>query len=93
MRKIYAFLIIMFVWTPFIWNWIKPRSGTIDNRSLWFHRHAVKWLNIARVGKDAFYLYKVFGLMIRDPHSHPMRSHYRFSENHLFVINKGETHD
>ena len=81
-------MFIQLVWTPFIWGFVKPKNDIIDNKAHWFHRYAVDILDEARRGADGWVMYRFMGVMIRDPHAHPMRCTFRHSYHHLFVIRR-----
>lgn len=85
---LYCLLFVLIFWQPFVWKLIKPSDGTIDANSNWFLRHCVYALNRVRRGTDAFYIFKVLGVMVRDPYSYPMKTHFKFSRKHLFVIRR-----
>ena len=83
----YYYLFTIIFWQPFIWQLIKPKSGTIDNKAHWFHRHAVTCLNKCR-GRDGWPLLTIGRLMIRDPHAHIENKYFHWSTSHLFVWSK-----
>ena len=84
--NLYAKFFTIIFWQPVIWNFIKPKNGIIDNKSKWFHRHAVKCLNQCRQSEEGFVIMRLWKLKIRDPYSYPMKSRYKYSKKHLFVI-------
>ena len=88
LERVYCLFFVLIFWQPFIWKLIKPRNGTIDANSNWFLRYCVCSLNKARRGVDTFYMFKILGVMVRDPYSYPMKTHFKFSRNHLFVTRR-----
>ena len=88
MRVFYNLTFILLVWTPFVWRYVKPVSGTIDHKAHWFHKYAVRILNEARAQSDSQVLFSFMGLMVRDPHSKPDKAIFKYSESHLFVLRR-----
>lgn len=72
-KAIYLFYVFKFA----------PRC--IDNTSHKFWRNSVTSLNKERAKTgEAFYLWKLGRLYIRDPHSTPMKTHWTSSYRHPF---------
>ena len=90
-KKLYSAGFVLIFWQPVVWNKLKPKDGVIDNRSSWFHRHAVNMLNASRnnhEGWTLFYIFSTFGLRVRDPHAHISKLAFKWSSKHLFVLNR-----
>ena len=87
-KRVYALIFTLIIWQPFVWNLIKPSDGVIDNKSKLIHRHAVKQLNICRGNRDGWALISILKFKVRDPHAHIQKKYYKWSESHLFVIQK-----
>ena len=70
------------IWLFYVFKFA-PR--TIDNTASKFWRSSVDLLNKQREKNgDAFYLWKIGKLYIRDPHAIPMKSHWTSSTKHPF---------
>ena len=87
-RLFYSRVFTLIFWQPIIWNQIKPANGVIDNKAHWFHRHAVKQLNNCRGVNDGWCLFKLWFVIIKDPHAHIQKKYYRWSESHLFAVKR-----
>ena len=73
---------ILGIWLFYIF---KYAPSTIDNNSSDFWQKSVTLLNKQRkITGDAFYLWRFRRFYIRDPHAHPMRSHWAYSNSHPF---------
>ena len=63
----------------------KFAPSIIDYKASKFWRNSATLLNRQRKKTgDAFYLWKVWKLYIRDPHAIPMKSHWTSSNKHPF---------
>ena len=83
----YYHMFTIIIWQPFVWRLIKPSNGTIDNKAHWFHRHAVTCLNKCRDG-DGWPIVTTGRFIIRDPHAHIEKDHFKWNKSHLFVWRK-----
>lgn len=88
-RKLPYNAISIFISMAFILNSKFKLSPVIDNKSSAFWQWAVSELNIRRSAfQDSPAIDSMGKLLIRDPHSRPMRTVYRYSSWHPFMLQK-----
>jgi len=92
--NVYSFCFFIIIWQPFIWDLIKPKDGVIDNKKPWFLRHSVNCLNRVRGSKEGWVIAEWKGcgklFRLRDPYSHPQKDLFKYSDKHLFVVEREE---
>lgn len=74
--------LVLAIWLFYVF---KFAPQTIDHKSSRFWRNSVSLLNgLRKLNGDTFYLFKIGRLYIRDPHAHPMKSHFASGLIHPF---------